>query len=104
MSAALKNVIPLRRANKQKAYAHDPIFFTKDQISVGVTMIHVGRLYPSAWVVERIVNLTPRGARRAVQTVQTFADLIYLRRANGAPPLKRTTFGYLCYSAIWRVG
>lgn len=99
------NVIPLRpKKPGSKAYAHDPVFFTKDQIHVGVTLIHVGRLDPSAWVVDRIVHITPRGGRRPVETVETFADLIYLRRANGVPPLKKLNFGYMCYSAVWRVG
>lgn len=106
MSATLKsNVVRLNTKSKQRrVYAHDPVFFTKEQIQVGTTMIHVGRLDPSAWVVSRIVNITPRGGRRSVTTVETFADLIYLRKANGAPPMKRTTFGYICYSAVWRVG
>jgi hypothetical protein len=95
-------VIPIRR--KGKHYAHDPVFFTKDQIVVGTTLIHVGRLDPSAWIVERIVHITQRGGRRQVNVVETFSDLIYLRRANGAPPLKKLNFGYMCYSAVWRVG
>lgn len=102
MSAALKsNVTSFRR---QKSYQHDPVFFTKDQIKVGTTMIHCGRKDPSAWLVTRIVNITPRGGRRPVNTVEAFADLIYMRRANGQPPMRRSTFGYLCYSAVWRVG
>lgn len=104
MSQSKAKVIPLVTRKQVNKYQHDPIFFTKDQIHVGVTMIHVGRLDPSAWIVERIVNVTPRGGRRHVNVVETFADLVYLRRANAAPPMKKISFGYMCYSAIWRVG
>ena len=106
MSAVLRQKASVVRFPRRKQkYAHDAVFFTKDQIRIGVTLLHVGRLDPSAWVVVRIVHIAPRGGRHYVEAVGSFADLIYMRRANGAEgPLKRSTFSYLCYSAVWRVG
>ena len=103
MSAA-STVIQLRR--RGKTYAHDPVFFTKDQIRVGTVLVHVGRLDPSAWEVVRIAHTNIREVRHWVDTVESFADRVYLKRSNGGitSPLRVLGFGYLCYSAVWRVG
>lgn len=100
------NVIALKQKREDRKYKPDPIFFIKDQFSVGTVLIHSGRKDHSAWIVTRIINTNSRGARHLVDTVQKFDDRVYMKRSNGTASMAQRgmTFGYLCYSAIWRVG
>jgi hypothetical protein len=99
----MAKVIAFRRDRK---YEHDPIFFTKDQITLGTVLIYAGRREHSAWIVSRIITTNTRGARHNVPAVLKFSDQVYLRRSNGPPSnaQRAMSFGYLCYSAIWRIG
>jgi hypothetical protein len=84
----------------------DSVFFIKAQISIGLNLICMGRLAkPSGWIVTRIISHHTNGKPMHVNTVQYLSDRIYLRRANASGTMaeRSGTFGYLSYSAIWRI-
>lgn len=97
-----------KRPHKKPEPMPDALFFIKAQISVGTTFEHFGRLDPgSLWDVNRIVTDEPTASgvtrSKSVKTVQRFNDTVYLTRRGSNSEKRQGSFGYLCYSAIWRL-
>lgn len=86
----------------------DSIFFIKEQIKVGgPALLHFGRLAPrTMWDVTKIVShrWTERGLCKPelVQQVRYLSDTVYLH-CRESSETRSATFGYLSYSAIWRM-
>jgi hypothetical protein len=84
----------------------DPVFFPKDSISVGTRFGYHGALGRSEWEVHKIVTLLrDRGVHREEERddVRILKDVVHLRRTDGPLEMRRATFSYLRYSAIWRL-
>jgi hypothetical protein len=88
----------------------DDIFFTIHQIQLGTKLLCLGRLDPhSIWEVVAITNgptlRRARGRLISQDTVQHLTDICHLRRLRGAGEdyPRQGNFGYLSYSAIWRL-
>lgn len=84
----------------------DPVFFDKISASVGTRLSYHGATGRSEWEIFRIVTLIrDRGVHReeARADVRVLGDVIHLRRTDGPLEIRRATFGYLRYSAIWRL-
>lgn len=84
----------------------DSVFFIKSQLKVGTHLLCLGRLErPTVWTVTRIVSHRPNGLPLSTGEVQYLSDRIYFRRSNGTRgnAERSGTFGYLSYSAIWRI-
>lgn len=85
---------------------NDSIFFHKSQIRVGTNLRHFGRLNPNTtWCVTSITTYSARGGRMrftAANEVHHMSDDITLV-CNETHEARSCTFGYLSYSAIWRL-
>lgn len=89
----------------------DDIFFRKVDIKVGTILLYKGRLAPNArYEVIRIVSDRGFGkGDKTVQMVEKMNDLVHMRCLDYQKfpwmPLTRDgmAFGYLSYSAIWRL-
>jgi hypothetical protein len=84
----------------------DSVFFIKAQVKLGTHLLCLGRRErPTAWIVTRIISHSASGKPLHLDEVQYLSDRVYLRRANGtlAHAERSGTFGYLSYSAIWRI-
>ncbi len=91
----------------------DPVFFKKNQITIGTELVYYGRHAPGTkWKVARILhfyNEVPsrknhwegRLRFRRVEQPQTLNDALVLHCENGAR--MELTFQYVSYSAIWRL-
>jgi hypothetical protein len=87
----------------ERVYADDPVFFHKAQISVGSQLWHFGRLDPkSLWEVYAIISYN-RKKQKHIQTTSKLLDVVYMRRVNSENETRYMTFGYLSYSALWRL-
>ena len=96
------NVVPLR--------AFDPVFFAKEDIKVGTILLHMGRLEENQrrYKVVQIHTFTKSDKenfrQESVDEVQKLSDVVYMTAVSGPPTFRRrATFGYLSYSAIWRI-
>ena len=78
----------------------DPIFFEKRQLRVGMTLVYYGRTNPnSRWIIDAIYTGV---THRHTIFPETLKDLVQLtERGTGRRRLMK--FGYLSYSAIWRL-
>lgn len=101
---AILNEQPEQRGKPKKPAAiYDPIFFRKDDVQVGVELLYMGRLAPrTKWTVVEIKTDLGRGhGMKQVQAVRTLGDYLTLRSAGGE--IRRMTFSYASYSAIWQL-
>lgn len=83
----------------------DSTFFHKGQISVGKTLLYLGRLDPGTrWVVTKIKSFSLRSDAGWVwvSTCRMLSDDVYLKNVDTGEQ-RTATFGYLSYSAIWRL-
>lgn len=97
------NVLRLRRPEPA-----DPIFFNKDDVTVGTRFRYHGALGHGEWVVERIVTFTRQRdgdhVETDVQRIRVITDVLHLRKLHTTSgETRRATFTYLRYSAIWRI-
>lgn len=102
--AALKNEQPDQPSKPKKpAPIYDPIFFRKDDVQVGVELLYMGRLAPrTKWMVTEIKTDLGRGhGMKQVEKVRTLGDYITVRSSSGE--VRRMTFAYASYSAIWQM-
>jgi hypothetical protein len=108
---------------EDQAFMADPVFFRKEQLTIGTKLVYLGRTDPnSVWEVAKIhQNYSARNIfyekvirHRNIKTPETFLSLIFLRRISNSPQTKlkgyrkmghrlELNFGYLSYSAIWRI-
>lgn len=88
---------------KKPEAIYDPIFFRKDDVQVGIELLYMGRLAPrTKWTVIEIKTDLGRGhGMKIVQAVRTLGDYLTLRSASGE--IRRMTFLYASYSAIWQL-
>ncbi len=105
----ISNIVPIN----QQQEAGDPVFFKKNQITIGTELVYYGRHAPGTkWKVARILhfyNETPnkrnhwegRLRLRRVEHPETLNDALVLHCENGAR--MELTFQYVSYSAIWRL-
>lgn len=80
----------------------DPIFFGKGDVFVGTRLEYRGRKAPGQiWEVSGIYTYIPKkeGYER-VDGVRTLQDLVFFTSGSEE---RAATFGYLSYSAIWRI-
>lgn len=89
----------------------DPIFFRTIDIKLGTNIIYAGRLAPGAhYEVVRIQSDRGGGkGLKSVDTVHKLNDLVTMKlkhpeRFPWREKTYATTFGTMCYSAIWRLG
>lgn len=78
----------------------DPIFFSKHQLRHGTLLRYYGRRNPGQlWYIDRVV-----GKKRGDALIfpETLSDLVQVKNATTFET-KWLTFGYLSYSAIWRI-
>ncbi len=85
----------------------DPIFFGKGDVFPGTRIVYAGRRAPGqVWTVHSIHTPMPKKedtderSFEKIDHVRTLQDLIFLR--HGAEE-RVAVFGYLSYSAIWRI-
>lgn len=93
---------------RETTQAFDQVFFHKDQIKVGTTIVCAGRLqHGTRWRVVEIItevkNKNGKWVRQSSPTVQKMTDEITLARVGSNKDQRAGTFGYLSYSAIWRL-
>jgi len=86
---------------------HDPVFFHRQQVKVGVRFVNFGRMdHGSIWEVIQIythVVLASGNIRRSqVEQVERLSDDVLIRRQGRNDP-RRCKFSTLSYSAIWRI-
>lgn len=98
----MTNLIHLRPAAEA-----DSIFFSKADLRVGASLRYYGRNATRGrlYFVERIRTIERINGLLTVSSVQTpvhLVDLITLREATTGR-IRELTFGYLSYSAIWRL-
>lgn len=97
-----------KRPEHKPAPTDDSIFFHKGQLTTKTRLVYRGRLDPgSLWRVTSIVTYDrPLGTgtyrRREVSSVVRLNDDITLTRI-GSNETRSASFGYLSYSAIWRL-
>lgn len=90
----MTNIVPLRQLQS------DSIFFSKADLHVGSSLRYYGRReMGQLWFVDRIA--TASEGKRA-DTPTTLRDWVRLRSAVGGE-IRWLLFGYLSYSAIWRL-
>lgn len=84
----------------------DPIFFHKSQLAVGAKFRHLGRRRPgTTWILQRIWTIKNEKygpVRMHVASVQKLKDILELRCEEDGE-VRTALFGYLSYSAIWRL-
>lgn len=84
----------------------DPIFFHKSQIKVGSHFLHFGRRMPRTnWIVQRIWTFQKEKygrVRSYVTDVRTLNDILEMR-CEETGEIRSVRFGYISYSAIWRL-
>lgn len=93
--------------DKRALHTPDDDFFTKYQITTGIQLQYRGRSDPgSLWVVTRIVShkwtQTGNCVPETVETVRYLSDTVHMVK-QGTQERHSATFGYLSYSAIWRI-
>lgn len=110
MPATAANVIRPSLWNPQVEPFADPIFFTKDQLHLGTNLRYYGRLNPGALFTVTHIKSWRRSSRgnyyaiRAEVASRLDDDITLLCREPGKrPDIRKMRFGYLSYSAIWRI-
>lgn len=82
----------------------DLIFFHKSQLRLGMTLHYMGRTAPNSfWLINRIWRVShKRGVevKSIAASVGTLNDILELKCGGET---KYVRFGYLSYSAIWRI-
>lgn len=93
---------PLSQGTKRTEHQPvDPIFFRKVDIFVGQKLLYMGRSAPNTvWKVKSIQTDAGKKGYKYVDVVHKLADYVVL--SNGVE-VKQMTFGYMSYSAIWRL-
>jgi hypothetical protein len=88
----------------------DPIFFKKEDITVGRTLLYYGLSDPMGeWEVKKIISWFTTDERgkwepREVPEVRHLDDDVYIVKIGNSRIRRKFTFGYIRYSAIWRLG
>jgi hypothetical protein len=89
------------------ATAPDPIFFNKTDLTPGTRLYYYGASGHHVWkVVEIVTHLRERGEwiERESDFVRVLGDVITIQRTSLAPHVvRKVSFSYLRYSAIWRL-
>jgi hypothetical protein len=85
----------------------DVIFFHKDQLELGTTLVNFGRLsHGSLWTVFDIktyrTTASGRTLSRSVYAIQKLSDDVVLVQV-GSGEVRQISFATLSYSAIWRI-
>jgi hypothetical protein len=86
----------------------DDIFFHKSQLHYGTRLIYYGRLDPmSIWEIVDIKSyflgkVVGQYSLKKVPEIRHLNDILYFRKIN-TNETKKMSFGYLSYSAIWRL-
>lgn len=106
--ARLADYVIAKRPSKKPQPAVDDLFFIKEQISVGIVLEHFGRLDSgSLWDVNRITTEEPTSTgvtkTKSVTTVHRLHDIVHMTRRGSSRERRQAAFGYLSYSAIWRL-
>jgi hypothetical protein len=84
----------------QPANPTDQIFFEKRQLRKGMSLRYYGRRSAGQlWFVDRIATV---GEGKTTDSPTTLRDWVRLRSAVGGE-IRWLLFGYLSYSAIWRL-
>jgi hypothetical protein len=92
-----------RPARSTEQLPYDPVFFCKVDVFPGAVLTYLGRTQPgSRWVVASVQSDFGKQGYREVLAVRHLADYVTLRH-EGTGETKQATFGYLSYSAIWRL-
>ncbi len=87
----------------------DAIFFRKEDIKINRKLMYHGVKDPmSEWRVTKIISYFTTDIRgkwepREVQEVRHLDDDVYLVNVNNRNAKLKLTFGYMRYSAIWRI-
>lgn len=94
--------VPLSQGTRRtEDYPADPIFFRKVDIFPGQKLRYMGRSAPNTvWTVKSIQTDAGKKGYKYVDVVNKLADYVVL--SNGVE-VKQMTFGYMSYSAIWRL-
>lgn len=93
---------PLSQGTKRTEHQPvDPIFFRKVDIFLGQKLLYKGRSAPdTVWTVKSIETNAGKEGYKHVDVVQKLADYVTL---SDGWETKQMTFGYMSYSAIWRL-
>jgi hypothetical protein len=87
----------------------DPIFFRKEDIKTNCRLMYYGVKDPmSEWKITKIISYFTTDVRgkweqREVPQVRHLDDDVYLVNINNRNMKLKLTFGYMRYSAIWRL-
>jgi hypothetical protein len=83
----------------------DDVFLHRSQIYVGAELMYYGRTdHGSIWRVTGIRTTSKHVmGTQPVQVVQRMKDDVELTRIGNLADVKQVTFGYMSYSAIWRM-
>lgn len=88
-------------------YVDDDIFFSRERVKLGTRFINVGqRERGSTWVVNSILSpfIVKGGYEvRPVQQVRYLSDVVVLQHVHDRKMFRRTTYGTMKYSAVWRI-
>ncbi len=99
----------LRLVPTQLSLPPDPIFFSKEDIKLHTRIIYYGVSDPlSEWRVAKIISYFTTDVRgqweqREVPEVRHLDDDVYLVNVNNRNAKMKLTFGYMRYSAIYRL-
>ncbi len=86
----------------------DPVFFHKSMVEIGTKFVHYGRKNPlSTWEVTKITSWFTTNKPgifkpKSIKEIRHLDDDIILQNVDTGEE-KKATFGYLSYSAIWRL-
>lgn len=80
----------------------DNIFLHRSQVYVGLRLLYFGRLnHGEIWTIKQIKHYEKNHKVSYIQHVETMKDEIIL--VNERNEIHQMTFGYMSYSALWRI-